>query len=71
VYVVLRRIFVQITKPTALAVLRKYPCPDALLAAPKRQLLKLLRDTSRNHLGAARYDELIDAAKGALAVAGT
>src|SRR5690606_22202544 len=65
------RIFVQITKPTALAVLKKYPCPDALLAAPKRQVMKLLRETSRNHLGAARYDELIEAAKATLALAGT
>lgn len=65
------RIFVQITKPTALAVLKKYPCPDALLAAPKRQVMKLLRETSRNHLGVARYDELIAAAKATLALTGT
>jgi len=65
------RIFVQITKPTALAVLKKYPCPDALLAAPKRQVMKLLRDVSNSHLGAARYDKLLEAAKNTLALTGT
>jgi transposase len=65
------RIFVQITKPTALAVLKAYPCPDALLAAPKPKVMKLLRETSRNHLGTARYDELIEAARKTLALTGT
>jgi len=65
------RVFVQISKPTALAVLKAYPCPDALLASPKRQVMKLLRETSRNHLGTARYDELMHAAKNTLALAGT
>src|SRR5690606_13595986 len=65
------RIFVQITKPTALAVLKEYPCPDAVLAAPKRQVMKLLRGTSNSHLGVERYDELLAAAKNTLALTGT
>jgi len=64
------RIFVQIAKPTALAVLKAYPGPEALLRAPKRQILKLLRTVSRNHLGVARYEELVTAARETLALPG-
>jgi transposase len=64
------RIFLQLAKPTALAVLKAYPGPEALLSAPKRQVLKLMRVASRNHLGAERYDELVAAARQTLALPG-
>src|SRR5690606_13161003 len=64
------RIFVQLEKRTALALLKAYPGPQALLAARKSKVLKLLDTTSRGHLGQARYDELMAAAQATLALPG-
>jgi transposase len=64
------RIFVDFTKKTPLVLLEQYPGPEALLAAPKRRIVKLLHETSRGHLGEARYQELITAAKTTLALPG-
>jgi transposase len=64
------RIFVQFEKKTPLVLLKQYPGPEALLAAPKRKVLKLLHETSRGHLGAERYDSLMAAARTTLALPG-
>lgn len=56
-------LFPDLGKPTALAVLRAFPGPAALLAAPKRRALRVLKQASRNHLGTARYAALKDAAE--------
>ncbi len=64
------RIFVQFEKKTPLVLLKQYPGPQALLAAPKRKVLRLLHNTSRGHLGAARYEELVAAARTTRALPG-
>lgn len=64
------RIFADFTKKTPLLLLKQYPGPEALLAAPKRKVVKLLHETSRGHLGEARYGELITAAQTTLALPG-
>jgi transposase len=64
------RIFVQFEKKKPLVLLKAYPGPEALLAAPKKKVLKLLHEASRGHLGAERYEELISAARITLALPG-
>jgi transposase len=59
-------LFAQIQKPTPLAILEAYRGPAALLAAPKRKVLALLKRVSRNHLGAKTYERLCDAAQATL-----
>src|SRR5690606_19171765 len=61
------RIFRNFEGKTALALLKAYP---ALLAAPRRKVMRLLKETSRNHLGAERYEELVAAARTTLALPG-
>ena len=56
------RIFPQIHKPTALAVLETFPGPDALLKAPRRKVLGVLTKVSRNHLGEETCTALLEAA---------
>lgn len=65
-----QQIFAVLHQPTALAVLEAFPGPAALLAAPKRKVLTVLRKASRNHLGDARYEELFTAAQNSLALPG-
>ncbi len=64
------RIFVQVDKKTPLALLKAYPGPRVLLEANKTRVIALLRKTSRNHLGAERYEELVSAARTTLALPG-
>jgi len=64
------RIFVQVDKKTPLALLKAYPGPRALLEAKKPRVIALFRKTSRNHLGAERYEELVSAARTTLALPG-
>lgn len=64
------RVFEDLAKPTALGVLKAFPGPAALLAAPKRRVLAVLRKASRGHLGEARYEALAAAARETLAVPG-
>jgi len=64
------RLFDDVAKPTALAVLNAFPGPTALLTAPKRQVLHVLKVASRNHLGRTRYDALVTAAHETLGLAG-
>ena len=63
-------LFPQIDKKTPLALLQAYPGPAALLAAKKPAVVKLLRTTSRNHLGLERYEQLVAAARSTLALPG-
>jgi transposase len=48
---------------TPLKLLARYPGPGDLLKAPKRQVMKLIKEISRNHLGERTYQELVDAAQ--------
>jgi hypothetical protein len=56
-------VFGNFKKKTALAVLRAYPGPDDLLAARKSMVMRLLRESSRNHLGEATYANLKSSAE--------
>ena len=57
------QIFPKFQYVTPLKLLARYPGPGDLLKAPKRQVLKLLKEISRNHLGERTYQELVDAAQ--------
>ncbi len=61
-------LFCSMTRPTALAVLERFPGPEDLRAAPKRQVLKILRTFSHNHLREETYDALLEAATHTLAL---
>jgi transposase len=62
------QLFPQLQKPTALAILRAFPGPTALLRAPKRRVLRVLVSASQNHLGETRYQELVEAARQSVAL---
>lgn len=63
-------IFPYFTKKTPLVLLRAYPSPQIFLAAPKTKVLRLLKTTSRGHLGATTYERLVTAAHGTLGLPG-
>lgn len=65
------RIFPNLQKPTAVAVLRAFPGPAELLAAPKTKVLHVLQKASRGHLGEKTYEQLREAAAGSLALPGS
>ena len=60
-------VFSKITVNTSLALLDKYPSPDALLSARKSSVIKLIRKTARFGEAYAenQYDKLVAAAKSA------
>lgn len=64
-------IFKSVHRPTPAAVLRAFPTPAALLAAPKRRVLQVLRTASRNHVGPDTYERLRASAEATLALPGT
>jgi transposase len=64
----LERLFKSFAYSTPLALLQGYPGPQELLQAPKRQVLRLLRKASRNHLGEETYEALVRAAQSTLAL---
>jgi transposase len=63
-------LFASPVKKTARALLREYPGPSALLAAKRRDVLRLLKRESRNHLGKETLDQLLDAARHTVALPG-
>jgi transposase len=62
--------FGRLTKRTPLALLRAFPGPGDLLAAPRRRVLQVLQTASRGHLGAEACDGLRAAAAESLALPG-
>lgn len=48
----------QLARRTPKALLRVYPGPGDFLAAPRRKVLKLLKEASRGHLGLEMYESL-------------
>jgi transposase len=54
--------FASVAKPTARTLLRAYPGPVALRAAPARAVVTLIKQQSHNHMGRAFYDRLLEAA---------
>jgi len=60
--------FKSFTHRTPMAMLAAFPSPEDLLRAPKRKVLKVLKDASRNHLGLDAYTMLTEAARNTLAL---
>ncbi len=60
--------FSVLTKPTPLAVLRRWPLPAELAAASPRAVARLLRTVSRNHMPPERIRALIDSAQTSVAL---
>jgi transposase len=63
-------VFPYFTKKTPLVLLRAYPAPQDLLAAPKTKVLRFLKTTSRGQLGRDTYDRLVAAARSTLGLPG-
>lgn len=63
-------LFPRITKKTPLALLRAYPAPQDLLASPRRQVLRVLRQASRGHCTTSTYERLLAAARTTLGLPG-
>jgi len=64
------RRFKDFSKKTPIALLARFPHPEAFLSAPKRSVLHVLRKASRGHLGDETYAELREAAARTLALPG-
>jgi transposase len=62
------QLFDDVSKRTARTLLRVYPGPTLLCAAPARAVVTLLKQQSNNHIGRAFYDRLLDAAKNTVAL---
>jgi len=63
-------IFPLVSQRTAVLLLRAFPGPQQLLAAPKAKVLRVLRAGSRGHLGAEIYERLVGAARATLGLPG-
>lgn len=61
-------VFSDFTKKTPIAVLEKYPTPHDLLCAPKRSVIKLLREVSRGQCGEGTYEQLMARARATVAL---
>ena len=59
-----------LTQKTPIALLQEFPGPAAFLAAPKRRVLRVMKEASRNHLKLAHYEELAEGARHTIALAG-
>src|SRR5690606_37692896 len=64
------RLFQDVAKPTALAVLKAFPGPSAILAAPRRRALQVIHKASLGHLGEERYETVVLEAERTLAKPG-
>jgi transposase len=64
-------VFSELDAPTPTAVLRAFPGPDALLAAPRQKVMQVLRKASRGHAGAETWERLRSAALSSVALPGT
>ena len=63
-------LFPLVSQRTAVTLLRAFPGPQDLLAAPKAKVLRVLRAGSRGHLGAEIYERLVAAARSSLGLPG-
>lgn len=62
--------FSDFSKKTPLALLRAFPGPDALVDAPRRRVVKLIKEISRGQLGIDTYEELVEGANDTIALPG-
>lgn len=63
-------VFSNFQKKTPLALLDAFPTPEALLSAPRRRVLTLLRKASRGQCGEETYERLREAARSTVALPG-
>jgi transposase len=63
-------VFPHLLMKTPFVLLRAYPGPQDLLAAPRRVVLRLLKTSSHGQLGKARYEQLVAAAKATIGLPG-
>ncbi len=61
-------VFPNFTKVTPLVLLERLPTPEEFLGASKTRVMRILQGASRGHLGAGRYEALVAAARGTLAL---
>lgn len=61
-------VFSDFTKKTPIALLEKYPTPHDLLRAPKRSVIKLLREVSRGQCGEGTYEQPMARARATVAL---
>lgn len=64
-------VFRDLQASTAVAVLRTFPGPEALLAAPKSKVMRVLHKASRGHMGEETYQKLREGAERTLALPGS
>jgi transposase len=63
-------VFKDVKTKSAIAVLRAFPGPQELLAAPKAKVMRVLKQASRNHLREDTYDALCEGARHTIGLAG-
>lgn len=63
-------VFPKLLKKTPFELLRAYPGPEDLIAAPRRKVLSLLKDASRGKHGTATYSALYQAAQDTIGLPG-
>ena len=62
------RFFADLEQVTPVAILERWPLPEDLVAAPEADVRELIRAASRNHVGPAKIDELLGAARATVAL---
>jgi transposase len=60
--------FATLAAPTPLAVLRRWPVPADLVAAPVKTVRAVLQKASRNHYGDDKLQELLESARSSVAL---
>lgn len=62
------RFFADLEQVTPVVILERWPLPEDLIAAPEAEVREVIRTASRNHVGAAKIDELLEAARATVAL---
>ncbi len=61
-------VFSDFKKKTPIALLQRYPTPQDLIDAPKRSVVRLLKEVSRGQCREDTYDQLLERARGTVAL---
>ena len=61
-------VFSDFTKKTPIALLQRYPTPQDLIDAPKRNVVRLLKEVSRGQCREDTYEQLLERARGTVAL---
>lgn len=62
------RYFADLEQVTPVAILARSPLPEDLIAADEAEVREVIRTASRNHVGTAKIDELLEAARATVAL---